>query len=563
LAGSLSSLTQTVAAFSFGNSSQQPRNTQPTTDNRPWGNIGAYTPAPMYERPQPPASNTGYYPGAAPGTGWPGALNSPSPYATQQQPARAGTASGVPHVEVELSSKWPYEQQNIIYTVRVISSQNLKVLDPILPAIDGAILEKVDGPLASSRKDKRSGTQEIINEYRFKLTPIRSGEIIVPEIRFKGSYAAGNRRGAMQGMRRSAGTESFTIASEGPLKLRVQPADPSVFPWLPLHSLKLESNLQQEHAVKEGTPVTLIIETTARGAMGSQLPSLEKQLNGDDYRVYRDSVSVSGGVSNDGRHLIGSRKETYTLIPLKDGWIDLPSIKLAWWDVATDAPRVAELAGYDNEGPVQTASLPQRSDAGASFPVYFWFPLMITLGLILGYWLGVWSRTRPLLDWVAQKAQVVLVSIKRHSAKPVQAVKRRISPARYLGKLRMGMGLAAFMPIRAKIWMCTRCVESEEEPDAWCQEFKSRICRHLNISSQTPLPAIAERLIEANPQVDPVQMRNLIRSLDGAIYGSKPIDFQVWKHDFGNQLRPRAHLRRYRRYRQLQSSLPELNPRSA
>jgi len=58
-------------------------------------------------------------------------------------------------------------------------------------------------------------------------------------------------------------------------------------------------------------------------------------------------------------------------------------------------------------------------------------------------------------------------------------------------------------------------------------------------------------------------MRDLIRSLDGAIYGSRPIDFQVWKKDFGNQLRPRAHLRRYRRYRQLQSSLPELNPRSA
>lgn len=555
----LTSVSQTSAGFSFGNSSQQPGNSARTTDNRPWGNIGAFKPAPIYEQ-QQPAGSPGYYPGAAPGSGWPAAQNSYPPYGSQR-PAGAGTASELPHVEVELGSKWPYEQQNVIYTVRVVSSQNLKTLDSILPTIDGAILEKIDGPVASLRKDKHSGAQEISNEYRFKLTPLRSGEIIVPEIRFTGSYAPGNQHRGMPGSPHSGGSESFTISSDAPVKLRVRPADPSVTPWLPLHSLKLLSNLQQEHAVKEGTPVTLILEMTAKGALGSQLPSLEKQLGGPDYRVYRDAVSVNNGISDDGRHLIGSRKETYTLIPLKDGWIDLPSIKVAWWDVAMDAPRVAELAGYDNEGPVQTSAQSQGAREGRSYPVYFWFPLMLTLGLILGYWLGVWSRTRPLLEWVGHKARAALLSMKRLGMKQVQTVNQVISPLPYLNKLRMG--LAAVMPIRAKIWLCTRCVQGEDDPDAWCQEFKSRICQHLNITSQTPLPVIAEKLIEANPQVDPVRMRALIQSLDGAIYGSKPIDFLVWKKDFGNQLRPRAQLRRYRRYRQLQSTLPELNPRSA
>ncbi len=564
MTGVLTSVTQTAAGFSFGSSRQQSGNTPQSTNNRPWGNVGDFTPAPRYEK-QPYAGSRGYYPGAAPGAGWPSTLNQGSPYTApygHQVPAGAGTASGLPHVEVELGSKWPYEQQNVIYTVRVVSRENLKTLDPILPTIDGALMEKVDGPIASLRKDKRSGTQEIINEYRFMLTPLRSGEIIVPEIRFKGIYTSSNQPRGMRGMpRQTTGGESFTVASNAPLKLRVQPADSSVQPWLPLHGLKLQSDLQQEHAVKEGAPVSLTLEMTAQGALGSQLPSLEKQLASPDYRVYRDSVSVKNGVSNDGRHLIGSRKETYTLIPLKDGWIDLPSIKVAWWDLAAETPRLAELVGYDNEGPVQTSLLSKGSGEARSYPVYFWFPLMITLGLVLGYWLGAWARTRPLLEWFGHKARVVLVWIKRRGMKHTQAVQRKLSPVNYLNKARLG--LATIMPTRAKIWMCTRCVQREDDPDAWCQEFKSRICQHLNISSQTPLPMIAEKLIEANPQVDPVRMRALIQSLDGAIYGSKPIDFQGWKKDFGNQLRPRAHLRRYRRYRQLQSSLPELNPRSA
>ncbi len=557
LSGFLSGISQTTAAFSFGNSSQQPGNTSRTTENRPWGNVGSFKPAPMYEQ-QQPAGGPGYYPGAAPGSVWPAAPNSRSPYGPQ---VSADGSSRPPHVEVELGSKWPYEQQNVIFTVRVVSNENLKTLDTILPTIDGALIEKVDGPVASLRKDKRSGAQEIVNEYRFMLTPLRSGEIIVPEIQFKGNYDTSNQRRGMRNMPRPASGESFIIAADSPVKLRVKSADPSVNPWLPLHSLKLQSDLKQEHAVKEGTPVSLTLELTAQGALGSQLPSLERQLASPDYRVYRDSVSVNNGISNDGRYLIGSRTETYTLIPLKDGWIDLPSIKVAWWDLSTDTPRVAELVGYDNEGPVQTGSRSKGPREGASYPVYFWFPLMVTLGLVLGYWLGAWARTRPLLKWAGHKANTVLVLIKRQAVKHARKVHLKLSPVSYLNKLRMG--LAAVLPARAKIWMCTRCAQREDDPDAWCQEFKSRVCQHLNITSQTPLPVIAEKLIEANPQVDPVRMRALIQSLDGAIYGSKPIDFQVWKKDFGNQLRPRAHLRRYRRYRRMQSSLPELNPRSA
>ena len=93
-----------------------------------------------------------------------------------------------------MSETSPFEQQNIVYTVRVVSSDNLKTLNPILPRIEGAALQKVDGPVASLRTDKRSGNQEIVNTYHFKLTPLRSGEIVIPVISFKGTHVSSNRQ---------------------------------------------------------------------------------------------------------------------------------------------------------------------------------------------------------------------------------------------------------------------------------------------------------------------------------------------------------------------------------
>ena len=145
-----------------------------------------------------------------------------------------------------------------------------------------------------------------------------------------------------------SGTDNrFSIASDKPLTLQVLPADPAVTPWLPLHDLKLRSHLSKNTPAKEGVPVTLTLELTARGAPGIQLPSLEQQLKSDDFRAYRDSVSISNGISRSGTQLLGSRKETYTIIPLRDGWIRLPEIQVAWWDVDTDTSMLAGLSGQN------------------------------------------------------------------------------------------------------------------------------------------------------------------------------------------------------------------------
>jgi hypothetical protein len=421
----------------------------------------------------------------------------------------------------------------------------------------------VDGPLASERVDKRNGSREIVNTYHFKLTPLRSGKIVVPAVSCDGTQAASSKRwNAMPGMGASGAGDAFRISSDAPVTLDVQPAEPGVTPWLPLNDLKLKAQLSNEQRVKSGTPVTLTLELKAVGALGDQLPTLEHQLVSDNFRVYRESTTTRNGVSKDGDHLIGSRKEVYTLIPLKDGWIRLPQLGVPWWDVDTNSARIA---GQNDQPEVMPASatsaIAARSGSRAGFPVYFWFPLLITIGMILGYWLGAWARTRPIFKTAMAKVIAVWVPSKQRFLTASHAALQRLNIMKYFRRLRLG--LAMVMPMPIKLWMCTRCVEQEDSPREWCLQFKNRICQHLRIPPYTPLPQIAEKLIEANPHVEPAKLRALVQSLDSAIYGARPLDFNAWKADLRNQLRPRLFTRSRRNARRAKAELPELNPRSA
>ena len=552
LASFITGLAHTAYGFSFSvtnssSNSSGKKKSPATTTNRPWGNVGPFKQAPMYEPPAAPAANR-YYP----------AVNQPGNWYAAQAPAAATATSAAPRVEVSVSSTTLYEQQNVVYTAQVFSSDNLKTLDPIVPAVTGAVLEKVDGPVASS-----SPSREIINTYRFKLTPLQSGEIVIPAIAFKGTHAADRHWSGFPGVPQAPGEEApFTVSSSKPLTFNVMVANPTQQPWLPLNDLKLRSSMSEEQPFKEGKPVTLTLELTAKGALGEQLPSLEQQLPSDQYRIYRDAVTVKNGISRSGDYLIGSRTETYTLIPLKDGWVRLPRITVGWWNVDKDEAMIAGLPDQAGESFAAGNSLIEAvTGKNDLFSGLFWAPLLITLGLIAGYWLGVWTRTRPLIDAVRTRVGATLRRVWQYGRAQTRVIWGKVSPVVYINKLRYVF--AMMMPKTVRMWMCTRCLEQEETPEVWCQEFKQRICQHLEITPYTPLSVIAEKIITANPQAEPAQIRALVQSLDGAIYGGRPLDFAVWKSDFKRQLRPRLYQRHRTRSRSSRATLPALNPRSA
>jgi hypothetical protein len=348
----------------------------------------------------------------------------------------------------------------------------------------------------------------------------------------------------------------FNIATD-PLTLQVRPADPSVQPWLPLHELRLQASMLQDGFRKAGQPVTLTVEMTAQGAQGNQLPSVADQIKSPLFRVYRDATTIKSGISPNGRHLTGSRKETFTLIPLEDGWVRLPDINVAWWDVERQQ---ASLAGMP-PSEANTGTSARAANASGEYPsrftLLFWLPMAIALALIAGYVLGAWHGTRSLFKlsgtWLSTMGLLALER-GRH-------IGSRISPARHLQRIRLG--LAQLMPRAVKIWACTRCLAAEDNPHAWCAEFKSRICQHLDIAGHSPLTSIAEKLIATSPRAEPGRLRELAHTLEGAMYGGRTLDFKAWKQDLQQQLRPRLLRRSHTRSLRPTNRLPALNPHTA
>jgi BatD DUF11 like domain len=522
-----------AGGFSMGNSNTHPNDGYIT--NRPWGNVGASTPAPQYQPPQPYPPGS-YYLGAAPDSGW----------FTPPSPVNNAVASTTPVIETELSDTTVYEQQNLIYTVRVVSDGNLAVLDHELPRNEEAILELIDGPVATSRSNGYNHPAKIVNTYRFRLMPLRAGEIRIPPIPFTGSYAANRQLNLPQGGK-------FSNAATSPLTLQVRAADPAVQPWLPLHDLRLHTNLQQDGPLKAGQPVTLTLELSAQGIQGNRLPSLAEQLRSPQFRVYRDSTSTTSGTSPDGRYLTGSRTETYTLIPLQDGWIRLPEINVAWWDIDSQQARLAGMPRPETSGIIANPLAASGTDDQSRSPL-FWAPMGIAFALIAGYLLGAWHPIRPLFrrtgNWLGASGRRAL-AVTRHTGS-------RLAPTRLLGRLRMSIAL--LMPQSVKIWMCTRCLATEENPEAWCAEFKSRICQHLEIPAHFPLTRVAEHIIAVRPHTEPARLRELAHTLDGAVYGGRPLDFRAWKRELQQLLRPRLLRRARNRLRTTGSHLPALNP---
>jgi hypothetical protein len=111
--------------------------------------------------------------------------------------------------------------------------------------------------------------------------------------------------------------------------------------------------------------------------------------------------------------------------------------------------------------------------------------------------------------------------------------------------------------------LCTRCLDTQERPEEWCAEFRSRVCEQLDIPEHAPITSVVEKIIEVQPQAEPVRLRELAHSMDRAVYGSRPLDFAAWKKDFRGQIRPRLYRRRRSPSVRSRRSLPELNPHSA
>jgi hypothetical protein len=459
----------------------------------------------------------------------------------------------------------------------VVSDTNIQTIDVSLPKSNDAVFQKLEGPTASMRT--RRGRQEIVNELHYTLTPLRDGSLQLPPVRITGTMAL-----SQNGYAPNRIGQSFDISAKRGLRLRVKPTDPSVQPWLPLQQLALRAGLDGAEEIEEGKPLTLWIKMSATGATGTQLPSLESQLKSPDFRVYREKTDTHGVLSTDRRYLQGERTEYFTLVPQSGGDLRLPPVRIAWWNVTTGTKQYASLpvkplsaGGVKGAGGFFGRFAPSGTLFPAGSPSVFWVPLAAVFGLLLGYWLAVWLRARK---GEGQPSLPLIPGLGR-LRKPAAAVLGWMSPAltrlqpytsaltgrlsqRFAGYWqRLRHKLVYTLPRSLRFWFSMRSVAQETDPEKWCQALMRQANRHLDMPPQSPLPVIAEKIIESQPKIDEARIRGLMRELDRAVYGSETLDFHNWKRVFKGQIRPRIFpLRIYPRSRP-RRHLPELNPKVA
>lgn len=508
---------------------------------------------PLAQIPGYPQPGPGYQPG------WPGQY--PQPYG---QP-RARQTGQTPRLELELDGRQPYVQENVLLKLRVISSENLATAIPELPNSNDVLLQKIEGPKASSRTGAQ-GSREIVNEFVYTLTPLRAGTIEVPSPRVTGTLP-GNSFGYGQ-----TGGRRFEATGAEPIRLQVRPAMVSVRPWLPLQDLTLKATLDGDAQVRQGEPVTLTLELTAVGATGDQLPSLEPQLRSPDFRVYREQTLNEGHLSEDGRRLEGQRTEYFTLVPRADGKLQLPAIRLAWWNVATGAKEYAglpihELQMDDEAGRVGPSPAAVTTEGGGLS--WFWLPFAGFGLLLLGYWGGVWYQGRAYYGIPAKTGTASalrkrlgtgLSGATRVVSTKVATLAKRMHPAPLFGRIQSRLDRS--LPPSTRFLRCVHAANQEDGPTAWAERFQDLTRRHLQFDTRTSLPGIAGRILALRPGADPEQLGRLMQQLDGALYGKQDIDFRRWKKQFRAQIGRRRGLAKSsgERLHLTRPRLPELNP---
>ncbi len=284
---------------------------------------------------------------------------------TVTAPPVASTAMDGQHIfiEVEIASpeKSVYLQQQILYTVRLVSDQ--PILDGSLsdPAPENALVEQLGK--SNRYSSQRNGKPVTVIERRYAIFPEKSGEFVMPPLRFTGSLV-GTNAGRRQPPRidptlqRFFGGDPFAgvfdrgkpVTVQGralSLQILPRPASYTSSDWLPSADLKLKDSwVEQPPEFKAGEPVSRTITIQAKGLLATLLPTLELDAV-DGVNVYPEQPATE--TRTDGTWVYGVSKQGVSYMPTKAGKLVIPELRLNWWDTEAGVERTAVLPKWSVE----------------------------------------------------------------------------------------------------------------------------------------------------------------------------------------------------------------------
>ena len=230
-----------------------------------------------------------------------------------------------------------YVQSQLTYTIRIYRA--VEFLEATLSdfAPEGALTHRLGKDTTYSRII--DGRRYRVIERRFAVFPQASGRLVLPAVRLDARIAEAGAASAMS--RLFAEGRRVRLASQ-PAEVTVEPRPAAAAtPWLPARAVTLAEEWPEDPPrLVVGEPVTWTLRLGATGLAGEQLPPLDLPELGP-VRVYPDQPSIVTRAGRDAVH--GEHVQRIAMVPGAAGALELPELRVQWWDVEADAPRTASI----------------------------------------------------------------------------------------------------------------------------------------------------------------------------------------------------------------------------
>ncbi len=237
-------------------------------------------------------------------------------------------------VEVEADTPAPYVGQQINLNLRVLHNTPVSQFYWSEPRIEDALTFR-----GVDEIDYRDGGLDV-NERVMAVFAGAPGRLQIPSASFRG------RVGAWRGDDDTAIPPRRIFRRSRPfeLELRDVPAEFGDGPWLPARAFEGSQRWElPPGSYRVGDSLRRILTLEARGLPADALPGDLFAADGDAYRVYPDQAQRRHGFV--GRELVARLEQPFAIVLTRAGRVDIPALRLAWWDLGVDRMRELTLPG--------------------------------------------------------------------------------------------------------------------------------------------------------------------------------------------------------------------------
>ncbi len=254
-------------------------------------------------------------------------------------PATQGNNTDDVFVDVEVNTKTPYVQAQVIYTVklyRAIATTNASLSEPEISS-GQAVINKLgeDG----SFETQRNGKRYVVIQRQYVIFPQGSGVLKIGPLIFQGQTG----RGGIFNLDPFGPQPKAIVKRSTEINLDVKPIPDSFTgdTWLPASQLTIQEQWSVDPGkLRQGEATTRTLTLKGNELTASQLPSIKSNLP-VKLKQYPDQPEFKE--TNNANGYIGIRHDKMAIIPTEGGDYTLPAIKIPWWNTETDKMEIAEL----------------------------------------------------------------------------------------------------------------------------------------------------------------------------------------------------------------------------